>query len=60
MIILLSSVVGIVFGIIQLRLQKQGIEKALPFGPYLAIAGWISLIWGEQILNWYFTSVLGV
>lgn len=60
MIILLSSVVGIVFGIIQLRLQKQGIEKAFPFGPYLAIAGWISLIWGDQILNWYFTSVLGV
>ncbi|MDF4891878.1 A24 family peptidase, partial [Vibrio parahaemolyticus] len=60
MIILLSSVVGIVFGIIQLRWQKQGIEKAFPFGPYLAIAGWISLIWGDQILNWYFTSVLGV
>ncbi len=59
MIILLSSIVGLVFGLIQLRLQKKGIEKAFPFGPYLAIAGWISLLWGDQILNWYFTSVLG-
>ncbi|WP_104046815.1 prepilin peptidase [Vibrio jasicida] len=60
MIILLSSVVGVIFGLIQLRLQKQGIERAFPFGPYLAIAGWVSLIWGNQILNWYFTSILGV
>ncbi len=59
MIILLSSIVGVIFGIIQLRLQKKGIEKAFPFGPYLAIAGWVSLLWGDQILNWYFTSILG-
>ncbi|EVT98269.1 type 4 prepilin-like s leader peptide-processing enzyme domain protein, partial [Vibrio parahaemolyticus V-223/04] len=37
-----------------------GIERAFPFGPYLAIAGWASLIWGDQILSWYFTSILGV
>lgn len=60
MIILLSSVVGVLFGLVQLRLQKKGIEKPFPFGPYLAIAGWVSLLWGEQILNWYFTSTLGV
>ncbi|CAE6916678.1 Cleaves type-4 fimbrial leader sequence and methylates the N-terminal (generally Phe) residue [Vibrio sp. B1FLJ16] len=59
MIILLSSVVGVIFGLIQLRLQKKGIEKAFPFGPYLAIAGWVSLLWGDQILSWYFTSILG-
>ncbi|NOH70118.1 prepilin peptidase [Vibrio pectenicida] len=59
-IVLLSSLVGLVFGIIQLRLKKQGIDKAFPFGPYLAIAGWISALWGEQILSWYFTQVIGV
>lgn len=59
MIILFSSVVGVIFGLIQLRLQKKGIEKAFPFGPYLAIAGWVSLLWGDQILSWYFTSILG-
>ncbi|MEZ9230608.1 A24 family peptidase [Vibrio amylolyticus] len=60
MIILLSSLVGLVFGIIQLRLQKKGIDKAFPFGPYLAIAGWISLIWGEQIMSWYLSTAMGI
>lgn len=60
LIILLSSLVGLVFGLIQLRLQKQGIDKAFPFGPYLAIAGWISLLWGNDIMNWYFTSIMGI
>jgi leader peptidase (prepilin peptidase)/N-methyltransferase len=60
MIILLSSLVGLVFGLIQLRLKKQGIDKAFPFGPYLAIAGWISMLWGESILDWYLATLVGV
>ncbi|MDR9828460.1 A24 family peptidase [Vibrio sp. FNV 38] len=59
MIILLSSLVGLVFGLIQLRLKKQGIEKAFPFGPYLAIAGWVAMLWGNQILSVYWSYVLG-
>ncbi|WP_428771460.1 prepilin peptidase [Vibrio sp.] len=57
MIILFSSMVGLVFGLIQLRLQKQGIDAAFPFGPYLAIAGWISLIWGPAMLDWYLGTI---
>ncbi len=60
LIILLSSLVGLVFGLIQLRLQQKGIDKAFPFGPYLAIAGWISLIWGDQIISWYLTDMMGM
>ncbi|MGF1696658.1 A24 family peptidase [Vibrio lamellibrachiae] len=60
MIILLSSFVGLIFGLIQLRLQQKGIDKAFPFGPYLAIAGWVSLMWGEQIMSWYLSSLVGV
>jgi len=59
MIILLSSLVGLVFGIIQLRLQKKGIDKAFPFGPYLAIAGWVAMMWGDLILSHYYQFVLG-
>lgn len=51
--ILLSSVVGAVLGVIILRLQRQGMAQPLPFGPYLAIAGWIAIIWGEQITRSY-------
>lgn len=51
--ILLSSVVGAVLGVIVLRLQRQGLAQPLPFGPYLAIAGWIAIIWGEKITRSY-------
>ena len=51
--ILLSSVVGAVLGPILLRLQKADSGTAIPFGPYLAIAGWIALLWGEQITASY-------
>jgi leader peptidase (prepilin peptidase) / N-methyltransferase len=49
MIILLSSVVGAAVGILQILFRGRGREAQLPFGPYLAAAGWIALIWGEAI-----------
>lgn len=51
--ILLSSLVGAILGVIILRLQRQGLAQPLPFGPYLAIAGWIAIIWGEHITQTY-------
>ncbi|MFA0441156.1 methyltransferase [Vibrio sp. 10N.286.49.C2] len=60
LIVLLSSVVGVVFGIIQLRLQKKGIDMMFPFGPYLAIAGWVSALWGDTIIHYYLISFVGM
>jgi leader peptidase (prepilin peptidase)/N-methyltransferase len=51
--ILLSSLVGAVLGLIMLKLRNAETSTPIPFGPYLAIAGWIALIWGEQITNSY-------
>lgn len=51
--ILLSSIVGAVLGTIMLRMQKADCGTAIPFGPYLAIAGWIALLWGDQITSGY-------
>jgi leader peptidase (prepilin peptidase)/N-methyltransferase len=51
--ILLSSVVGAVLGLIMLRLRNAETSTPIPFGPYLAIAGWIALLWGEQITSGY-------
>jgi leader peptidase (prepilin peptidase)/N-methyltransferase len=51
--ILLSSVVGAVLGSIMLRMQKAESGTAIPFGPYLAIAGWIALLWGDEITSGY-------
>ena len=44
-IILLSSIVGAVLGALILTLRGQGRSQPLPFGPYLAAAGWACLLW---------------
>jgi leader peptidase (prepilin peptidase)/N-methyltransferase len=51
--ILLSSLVGAVLGVIMLRLRNAETSTPIPFGPYLAIAGWIALLWGDQITGTY-------
>jgi leader peptidase (prepilin peptidase)/N-methyltransferase len=51
--ILLSSVLGAIVGVSLMAFKGQGREVPIPFGPYLALAGWISLIWGERIIAWY-------
>jgi len=51
--ILLSSVVGAVLGLIILRLRSAESGTPLPFGPYLALAGWIALLWGDEITGSY-------
>jgi leader peptidase (prepilin peptidase)/N-methyltransferase len=52
-IILLSSLVGAVCGIALMVIKRRGKEIPIPFGPYLAAAGWIALLWGEDILSRY-------
>lgn len=53
LIILLSSVVGAVVGIALMVLQRRGKDIPIPFGPYLAVAGWIGLLWGDQLTALY-------
>ena len=48
-IILLSSVVGAVVGISLIVFTKHGREKPIPFGPYLAAAGLIALLFGTRL-----------
>jgi len=52
-IILLSSVVGSVIGISMLLIGKTKSQQTIPFGPYLAIAGWIAMLWGDTISEKY-------
>ncbi|ACO77432.1 type IV Pilus Prepilin peptidase, PilD [Azotobacter vinelandii CA] len=51
--VLLSSLVGAMLGIVILRLRKAESGTPIPFGPFLAFAGWIALLWGEQITAGY-------
>ena len=56
LIILLSSLVGAIIGITMIALAKQDHNNPIPFGPYLAAAGWIALLWGERINQFYLTA----
>lgn len=55
-IVLLSSLVGAVFGLALIIFRGRDRGIPMPFGPFLAAAGWIALLWGEPInrayLNW--------
>ncbi len=55
-IILMASFIGIIFGVTHMVIKKDFRSTPLPFGPYLAIAGWISLIWGKEILHIYLSK----
>jgi leader peptidase (prepilin peptidase)/N-methyltransferase len=52
-IILLSALVGAVVGIVLIVLRGRDRNIPIPFGPYLAAAGWISLMWGQEINQAY-------
>jgi leader peptidase (prepilin peptidase)/N-methyltransferase len=56
MIILLSSVVGATIGIGLIVFRRQGKDIPIAFGPYLATAGWIALIWGDALRAAYFSG----
>ncbi len=56
-IILLSSLVGAVIGGSVMLLNKSGRDTKIPFGPYIAAAGWIALVWGQDINQWYLRSI---
>jgi len=51
--ILLSSIVGVVLTLVMAGIGKRSGSEPLPFGPYLAIAGWVAIVWGGEINAWY-------
>jgi len=58
-IIVLSSMVGAVLGIGLILFRGRDKNIPIPFGPYLAAAGWLALLWGHDIINYYF-RLLGI
>lgn len=53
LIIILSAVVGAVVGVALILLARHGREVPMPFGPFLAAAGWIALMWGDTLTGHY-------
>ena len=57
LIILLSSLVGAVIGVSMILFRKHDARQPIPFGPYLAAAGWLALIWGNDLNSIYLQAV---
>ena len=57
LLILMASAVGAIIGISLMVFKNHQREQAIPFGPYLAIAGWITLLWGNGIWSWYLSTL---
>jgi leader peptidase (prepilin peptidase)/N-methyltransferase len=58
LIILLSAVVGAVSGILMIVTKRHQRSAPIPFGPYLAAAGWIAMLYGPQIVKRYLDYML--
>jgi leader peptidase (prepilin peptidase) / N-methyltransferase len=57
--ILVAILVGGAFAVGVLLLRRKGRKDALPFGPFLALGGMVSLFWGEVLLAWYLGTFAG-
>jgi leader peptidase (prepilin peptidase)/N-methyltransferase len=56
-IILLSSLVGAIIGLGMIIFVKHDHNVPIPFGPYLAVSGWVALLWGNELNQLYLTTV---
>lgn len=54
-IILLSSLVGAAVGLALIAITRRDKNIPIPFGPYLAAAGWLAMLWGDNLSNWYYS-----
>jgi leader peptidase (prepilin peptidase) / N-methyltransferase len=53
LIILLSAFTGAVVGVLLIVVRGRDRNIPIPFGPYLAAAGWIALMWGDELVGAY-------
>ena len=52
-IVLVSSIAGVVYAIFNGLFAKGSRDKPMPFGPFLAVAGWVCLLLRDNLLAWY-------
>lgn len=55
--ILISFIVGSIFGISLVILGRKGMKSMIPFGPFLVAGTFITMFWGGAIMKWYFGYV---
>lgn len=58
LLILLASISGIIFTAISMIIKREFKSVPLPFGPYLAVSGWLTLLWGHEIMQYYIQNIM--
>jgi leader peptidase (prepilin peptidase)/N-methyltransferase len=58
LILVLSSLIGAVSGLLIIVIGRKHWRYPLPFGSYLAATGIVATMWGDTILSWYWSRVL--
>ncbi len=53
LVILLSAATGAVLGILMIALRGRDRSAPMPFGPYLAAAGWLAMMYGDSLVSGY-------
>ena len=53
LIILLASISGVILSATHMVIKWKFKSVPLPFGPYLAVAGWVAMLWGSEIMTYY-------
>ncbi len=56
--LMVGSMVGAIAGIILIATKVLQRGQYIPFGPYLAFGGMISVLWGKELWDWYFHGLL--
>ncbi|WP_461206959.1 prepilin peptidase [Clostridium sp. DL1XJH146] len=49
----LSVVLGAIIGVILIATKVKGRKDYIPFGPYIALAAFVSMFLGNELINWY-------
>lgn len=57
--IFLGFLTGALFSIILLLAQRKGLRQTIPFGPFLILACFIIMFFGNQLFGWYTEGILG-
>lgn len=53
LILLLSSLLGSIIGLVLILIFRKDSEYAIPYGPFLVLAGILNLFWGQELIFWY-------
>ena len=50
------ALLGLIF--LKIKGKQLSMDATIAFGPYICLAGWVMHLWGDQMIQWYFSTFL--